>query len=96
MFGIEIWRFKIFKKNRYINQGKHTLKSKISTLECPRMVHISNFYISNEGVYSLDVELRYVVSKLRKKLSFPNYGKISLNTHILTSKCPRTDYQSSI
>ena len=31
-----------------------------------------NFYISNEDVYTLDVELRYVVLKLWKKCSFPN------------------------
>ena len=29
-----------------------------------------NFHISNEGVYTLDVELRYVVLKLRKKCCF--------------------------
>ena len=30
-----------------------------------------HFHISNEGVYTLDVELRYVVLKLRKNCSFP-------------------------
>ena len=29
-----------------------------------------NFHISNKGVYTLDVELRYVVLKLRKKIQF--------------------------
>ena len=31
-----------------------------------------NFNISDEGIYTLNVELRYVVLKLRKKCSFPN------------------------
>ena len=31
-----------------------------------------NFYISYKGVYTLDVELRFVVLKLRKKYSFAN------------------------
>ena len=30
-----------------------------------------NFHISNEGVYTLDVELRDLVLKLRRKCSFP-------------------------
>ena len=31
-----------------------------------------NFNISNEDIHTFNVELRYVVLKLRKKLSFPN------------------------
>ena len=34
-----------------------------------------NFYISNEGVFTLEFELRYVVLKLRKNAVFPNKEK---------------------
>ena len=51
-FGIEMWRFKAFKKI--------SIKSQIE-------VHDINFYISNKGVYTLYVELRSVVLRLRKK-----------------------------
>ena len=71
-FGIEIWRFKIFKKIRSINESKQTLKSRLrNVLEGSIKAQIEglnvNFQISHEGVFTLDVELRYVVSKLRKK-----------------------------
>ena len=47
-----------------------------------------NFHISNEFVHTLDIELRYVDMKLRKKSSLLNYSKMSLKSNILTSKCP--------
>ena len=34
--------------------------------------HDVNFHISNEGVYTLDDELRFLVLKLRKKCIFLN------------------------
>ena len=63
-----------------INESKQTFKSHIKISECPIEGSINvqiefldvNFYISNKGVYTLDVELSFVVLKLRKKCSFPN------------------------
>ena len=44
-----------------------------------------NFYISNKGVYTLDVELRFVVLKLRKKCSFPNSRQMSEEPFVFSS-----------
>ena len=57
--------------NELVNESKQTLKGHIKISECPEgflKAQIEgfkvNFYISNKLVYTLDVELRYVVLKV--------------------------------
>ena len=38
-----------------------------------------SFHISNEGVYTLDVELKYVVLKLRKSVFDESYLDIEMS-----------------
>ena len=50
---------------RLWNVLEESIKAQIKGLDV-------NDHISNEGVYTLDVELRYVILKLWKKFSFLN------------------------
>ena len=75
-FSSLLYILKFSKKIRPINDSKQTLKSHIKISECPRRVYKGsnkgldvNIYISNQGVHTLNDELRYVVLKLRKKCS---------------------------
>ena len=54
--------------SRLRNVLEGSIKAQIEGLD-------GKFHISNEGLYTLDVELRYVVLKLRKKMQFSQLNK---------------------
>ena len=54
--------------SRLRNVLKGSIKAQIEGLDV-------NFHILNQGAYTLDVELRYAVLKLRKNAVFPNKEK---------------------
>ena len=79
--------------------SKQTLKSYISTWTVlERFIKAQmegldvNFYILNESVYIMDVELSYVVN-YEKKCRFINSSRMSLKSHNLTRNFPRTVYK---
>ena len=59
MRASRLWRV----TSRFRNVLEGFIKAEIEGLDV-------NFNISDEGVYTLDVELRYTVLKLRKKMQF--------------------------
>ena len=66
-----LWRV----KSRLRNVLEGSIKAQIEGLDV-------NIYISNQGVHTLDVELRYVVSKLRKKCSFYETKNVFEEPHL--------------